>query len=175
MSGFEEFIKNRDSVRCGEYLKEGLKSGEQDVVLLREVLEKRINFIYGQNSTDEEIDEILEMALKSGKTTGETLGWIFENFSEKGKFEPPAEKFKVLEGGLAEEMTPDEIAEKHGVSLKEIEAQIERGKKVEKEHTDDPEVAERIAMDHLVEIPDYYDWLEKMEEEAKAAMKKKEK
>ena len=34
--------------------------------------------------------------------------------------------------------------------------QLRRGIKVELEHTRDPKIAERIAMDHLVEDPLYY-------------------
>ena len=40
------------------------------------------------------------------------------------------------------------------------------GEKVEMEHTDDPNIAHEIAKDHEVEIPDYYDRLKKMEEDA---------
>ena len=39
------------------------------------------------------------------------------------------------------------------------------GQKVEMEHTDDPETADEITGDHLVEIPDYYTRLDKMEKE----------
>ena len=49
-----------------------------------------------------------------------------------------------------------------GVSTDELEKGIE----IEMEHTEDPEVARRIAMDHLMEIPDYYTRLIKMEKEA---------
>jgi len=45
--------------------------------------------------------------------------------------------------------------------------QLKLGIDVEKEHTDDPDVAKSIAKDHLAEIPDYYDRLLKMEKEAK--------
>jgi len=44
--------------------------------------------------------------------------------------------------------------------------QIKMGIEVEKEHTTDPAIAERIAKDHLAEIPDYYTRLKKMESEA---------
>ncbi len=40
---------------------------------------------------------------------------------------------------------------------------LHRGAKIEFEHTRDPEVAERIAMDHLVEGKNYYELLEQME------------
>lgn len=45
-------------------------------------------------------------------------------------------------------------------------AQLRMGIKVEHEHTDDPAEAEKIARDHLAEIPDYYTRLMKMEKEA---------
>jgi len=64
-----------------------------------------------------------------------------------------------IEGGLADdasvtEFDPDQIA---------------KGIKVEMEHTDDPKMALEIAMDHLVEIPDYYDHLADMEAKAQGA------
>jgi len=37
--------------------------------------------------------------------------------------------------------------------------QVEVGKKVEMEHTDDPRTALEIALDHLAEHPDYYEIL----------------
>lgn len=39
--------------------------------------------------------------------------------------------------------------------------QLKKGLEVEKEHTDDPKVALKIAMDHLKEDPKYYDKLQK--------------
>jgi len=46
-------------------------------------------------------------------------------------------------------------------------AQLEKGVKVELEHTDDVGTAKEIAKDHLTELPsDYYTRLEKMEEKA---------
>ena len=45
--------------------------------------------------------------------------------------------------------------------------QLAMGIKVEREHTDDDDIAEAIAKDHLAEIPDYYTRLAKMEAQAK--------
>jgi hypothetical protein len=73
-------------------------------------------------------------------------------------------------GGKSDNMTIDQIAEKHGVSIRAIEIQIEKGKKIEMEHTNSEKEAEKIAMDHLVEFPDYYDRLIKMEKEAEAEL-----
>ncbi len=44
--------------------------------------------------------------------------------------------------------------------------QLKMGIKVEMEHTNNPTISKRIALDHLAEIPDYYTRLKKMEEEA---------
>lgn len=49
-----------------------------------------------------------------------------------------------------------------------INEQLIKGIKVEMEHTDNPEVARKIALDHLEENPFYYQYLDKMEEELKA-------
>ncbi len=46
----------------------------------------------------------------------------------------------------------------------ELYEQFLKGTNVEMEHSDDPEIAMKIAMDHLVEHPEYYDALEKMEQ-----------
>jgi len=48
-----------------------------------------------------------------------------------------------------------------------INEQLIKGIKVEMEHTDNPEVARKIALDHLEENPFYYEFLDKMEKELK--------
>lgn len=47
------------------------------------------------------------------------------------------------------------------------EDELKMGIKVEMEHTTNPAIARRIALDHLSELPDYYTRLAKMEEEGK--------
>ena len=59
----------------------------------------------------------------------------------------------LIEGGLAED-----TKKKFNID------QLIKGLKVEMEHTDDPRVAIEIAMDHLTEMDDYYDRLEKVED-----------
>lgn len=87
---------------------------------------------------------------------------IFEEVSRE--YDPSID---TIEGGLSDGMTVEDIAEKHGVSVDDILKQIKRGIEVEYEHTNDREIATEIAMDHLVEIPNYYDCLDKMERNAK--------
>ena len=54
----------------------------------------------------------------------------------------------------------------HKENKKVNEKELKMGISIEKEHTNCPLLAERIAKDHLMEIPDYYTRLKKMEEEA---------
>jgi len=57
----------------------------------------------------------------------------------------------------------EDLAAKHGVSVEEIQQQLEMGIKVETKHTDDFDIATKIATDHLSEDPHYYTKLAKME------------
>ncbi len=56
-----------------------------------------------------------------------------------------------------------QIAAKHKVPLTQIEKEIQKGIKVEMEHTSDPKVAHEIAMDHVYEDPEYYSKLQAVE------------
>ena len=54
--------------------------------------------------------------------------------------------------------------------------ELEKGKKVEKEHTEiDKDIPTEISMDHLEEFPDYYIGLTEMEKKLKKKMKKEKK
>lgn len=60
-----------------------------------------------------------------------------------------------------------DAGESEGAKDKVNETQLAMGKEVEKEHTTNPEIAEKITRDHLEEIPDYYTHLKEMEDNAK--------
>ena len=70
-----------------------------------------------------------------------------------------------FKGGLANGMTAQELADKHGLSVEEIEAALEKGQKVEIEHTNDEKKAYEIAKDHIFEDPKYYEKLAKIEDD----------
>ena len=72
-----------------------------------------------------------------------------------------------VKGGLSDNMGVKDIAKKHDLTVKDITKELNMGIKVEMEHVDDDKLAKEIAMDHLVEIPDYYTRLKTMEDEAK--------
>lgn len=66
--------------------------------------------------------------------------------------------------------SPQEIAKKHGVPLKEIQKQVEIGTKVESEHTSNRKQARITALQHLDELPDYYTKLKKMETQKESSI-----
>jgi predicted transcriptional regulator len=70
---------------------------------------------------------------------------------------------EMIKGGLADNKTLTQISKKHSVDIKSIETQLNKGIKVEMEHTNDKKKAKEIAMDHLWEDPKYYNKLKKIE------------
>ena len=75
----------------------------------------------------------------------------------------------IMEGGHSlnalDKPTPSlaDISKKSGVEYSTLLRQLQRGIKVELEHTSNARVAKEIALDHIAELPDYYDRLEKVE------------
>lgn len=63
-----------------------------------------------------------------------------------------------------------QLADLHGVSAREIHSQLQQGIEVEQEHTNDPAVAKKIALDHLRERPDYYSMLKHAEKSTDPGM-----
>lgn len=76
-----------------------------------------------------------------------------------------------IKGGKADKLSIKDIAKKFNISVDDIKKQLEKGIGVEKEHTPNEDKAKEIAKDHLSEIPDYYDRLDKMEKTAKEKLK----
>jgi hypothetical protein len=72
---------------------------------------------------------------------------------------------KLTEIDLMGKQTPSfaEICDKHNMSYEAMIEQLAKGVKVEQEHTGNIALAREIALDHLNELPDYYDRLEKVE------------
>lgn len=78
------------------------------------------------------------------------------------------ESIKVDELEIKEPMSIEEIAKKHDVAIEYIESILPEATNIEMEHTDDPDLALKIALHHLEETILYYDddiGLPNMEEE----------
>ena len=65
----------------------------------------------------------------------------------------------LLPGGRSDDLTVEDVAKMHGVSLIDIMNQVRKGLKIEMEHTNDRAIAMEIVLDHLCENPRYYDIL----------------
>lgn len=77
-----------------------------------------------------------------------------------------SEKLSIEEEhNLLNKPTPTiaDLAEKHGTERRKIAQQLDKGIKIELEHTKDRSVAREIALDHLGEDPKYYDKLARVE------------
>jgi GNAT superfamily N-acetyltransferase len=96
-----------------------------------------------------------------------------QQIKDMGIINENKKKSNNIKGGKADKMSKKDIASKFGVTLSKIEKELRMGIKVEKEHTGSQSMAEEIAMDHLVEIPDYYTRLKKMEKEGEKHWEKK--
>ena len=72
-----------------------------------------------------------------------------------------------LHGGLADNKSVADIAKDTDADTSQIKEQLNEGRQVEREHTKNDSAATEVAKDHLEENPQYYDDLEKMENEAK--------
>jgi hypothetical protein len=90
---------------------------------------------------------------------------LIHDLAEKMGIEPDdfeAEVYKILGSFVGYGRAKDKKLDEKKVDKE----QLKMGIKVEMEHTNNPTIAKRIALDHLAEISDYYTRLKKMEEEA---------
>jgi hypothetical protein len=127
-------------------------------------------------------DERIEM-LTSGFSAGETFGTIEEN-TARNKWSKLSESEREtvlsnmgIDPGAASSGWEQLSAENQSILMPRMQVlrvprfaavrnfcgELSKGIEVEKEHTDDPKVAEKIARDHLREDPEYYTKLAKME------------
>lgn len=109
-------------------------------------------------------DELIKFFTDNPNPEDEKLhDWAESKGYEPSEVEDEVYKFatlyvKLLTQGRAEEKD---------VSKKDVDKkELEMGKKVEKEHIDDDDTVEEIALDHLAEMPDYYSKLKEMEKKS---------
>lgn len=77
-----------------------------------------------------------------------------------------AHKFETYIYALLGSILGTGEAKKKKITEKDVDKkELEKGIKVEMEHTKNKAIAKRITLDHLAELPDYYTRLTKMEGE----------
>lgn len=96
--------------------------------------------------SQEEIDAAKEQFRNSGINVDQLSGDEFDVMMSDYKNSHQNESLDNIEGGLADNKSPEDYDSE----------QLERGVNVEMEHTDDPNVALEIAMDHTEEDSNYY-------------------
>jgi len=101
----------------------------------------------------------------------EGLGGGFREYEQDGRVylerAPPTEDESMMTSEVISQVEEaDSVKFKQGdVPDEEFDAeQLQKGVEIEKEHTDNPEIAKQIAKAHLKEDVDYYVKLEKMVE-----------
>jgi hypothetical protein len=99
---------------------------------------------------------------------------MYKNFVIDLPGEGPFDRIvkSIRESKILDKPTPtvEQLARKHGVTVRAIETQLSRGIEVETEHTTSKKLAREIALDHLSEDPAYYTKLDKANlEEGKLA------
>jgi hypothetical protein len=100
-------------------------------------------------------------ALAAVKTTQRKMrGVKITNIKVPG-LENMAEKNEEVE--LKPVPSLEDSAKKHNIDIEVLKKQLEKGIEIEKEHTKDEKVAEKIALAHIDERPDYYIQIDKLE------------
>ena len=149
-----DYGKTRDVIlSCGnwEQLKVGVRMFNQ-LNILHDLPEKDLNKLenlIGLMRMKCNGDEVSEDTSNIGKEFRKYAGQAGLNnivFSEEEQFV----------GGEADNMTPEDLAKKHDVDIKDIKKEMGIGTQIEMEHTDSEEEAKEIAMDHIAEYSDYY-------------------
>jgi hypothetical protein len=102
--------------------------------------------------------EVLEMKYEDDANPHQ---WLITTIKDRNlKFKKGAE---LPVGKLAKGMSLSEVAAKHNLTADDLKSELVLGIETEKEHTDNPDIARAIALDHLFEDPKYYTKLKQME------------
>lgn len=92
----------------------------------------------------------------SGEKVGCTDGDVDDYLAALYANESTINEDEKIKGGRADGKTVEDLARKHRQFVGTIEKELEKGIKVEYEHTNDREISKEIAMDHIDEFWDYY-------------------
>lgn len=175
-----EYLKNSDDLEMVmKFIKSKKLSNRQIKNKIREYL-----------NDPEELTDFLKSLLKKVDTkkeeskeatgTGAGVG-LFVPPASGGEYKPqtnvPVVKEEKLKGGKGDNKTLLDLARKHAYddstdstskekiqdTYEKLKSQLNKGMKVEMEHTKDRSKAKEIVMDHLSEDPKYYDKLKRVE------------
>lgn len=178
--GSQDFLKNVDSISeirklisnkklSNNQIKKKIKEFLNDPEELKDFLTSLLDETKPKKTENKE-------ATATGGGSGSFITAL-EGSVNTPKNDVPTVREEVLRGGKADNITLLDLAKKHAYddskdsTSKEkiskmytvLKTQLEKGIKVEMEHTKDKSKAKEIVMDHLSEDPKYYDKLKKVE------------
>jgi hypothetical protein len=146
-----------DAFKSSAEAKKMIKNGEEDEMEVEGEMEDATGSGSAGGYSAPLFGTIKKENVTEMTTTSSSGSYVYSNVKEGSK-----------KGGLSKGMSLEDIAKKHNPKYdenyyKKLQQELKKGITVEKEHTGDPKLAQKIAMDHLVENPKYYTDLKKFE------------
>ncbi|MFA6375743.1 MAG: DUF5661 family protein [Bacilli bacterium] len=136
-------------------------------------------FVVDNCDIEHDIDDVMDIFDIIDLISENELNYLFNKLLSYKFVNEKYDKF----GDLKDAKSIEEISKLHKFDLKKLKEYLKVGIRIEREHTDDNEIAEKIALHHLEETPLYYHnkfglpemerRLEKMLEEEKEEERKK--
>jgi hypothetical protein len=146
-----------DAFKSSANAKKMIKNGEEDEMEVEGEMEEATGSGSAGGYSAPLFGTVKKENVTEMTTTSSSGSYVYSNVKEGSK-----------KGGLSKGMSLEDIAKKHNPKYdqkyyQELQQELKKGISVEKEHTGDPKLAQKIAMDHLVENPKYYTNLKKFE------------
>jgi hypothetical protein len=162
-----DYKEEVDMSKVTKYKMISIKGDQKEITIDRKDLEKhlKLGYVIKEPLTEETTfwwHDGKTGYVKAGYDNKELVAWL-----KKNGYKP--EKKEEVEVKEQTELKPvpslEDSAKKHKVDVEVLKKQLEKGIQVEKEHTKDEKTAEKIALAHIDERPDYYDQLAKVEKQ----------
>jgi len=167
--GLEGMAEGVDMSKVTKYKMISIKGDQKIITIDRSDLEKylKLGYVIHEPLTEEIVVD-KPAILKSLQDRLKKLESDPDHGGKQDMIAYVKSKIKMLQSKKEEaELKPvpslEDSAKKHKVDIEVLKKQLEKGIQVEKEHTKDEKTAEKIALAHLDERPDYYDQLAKVE------------
>jgi pectate lyase len=171
--GLEGMAEAIDMSKVTKYKMISIKGDQKEITIDREDLEKHLKLGYViKEPITEESDKGFNVKYKMKKDDASiSMSW-YKDKELAQKFLDDVKKAGgngIITAKEEAELKPvpslEDSAKKHKVDIEVLKKQLEKGIQVEKEHTKDEKTAEKIALAHIDERPDYYDQLAKVEKQ----------
>ena len=168
----EKDIKEEvDMSKVTKYKMISIKGDQKEITIDRKDLEKHLKLGYViKEPLTEESDKGYNVKYKMKKDDPSiSMSW-YKDKELAQKFLDDVKKSGgngIITAKEEVELKPvpslEDSAKKHNVDVETLKKQLEKGIEIEKEHTKDDKVAEKIALAHIDERPDYYIQIDKLE------------